>query len=72
MKRAIFSYLARVIIVQLAAVMHLKPTLRMVCNASASVPIGLYWIAPKVFPRIGDLLAVRAPETIAPLMDERC
>ena len=71
MKRVIFSFLAGLVIVQLATVTLLKPTPRLVWNASASAPTGLYWIAPTVDPRTGDLLAVRAPETIMRLMDVR-
>ncbi len=43
----------------------------LVWNVSASAPVGLYWIKPAIFPNMGDLLAVQAPEQIARLMDER-
>jgi len=71
MKRMIFSFLAGLVIVQLAAVTLLKPTPRLVWNASASAPMGLYWIDPAASPKLGDLLAVQAPEEISRLMDMR-
>ena len=36
-----------------------RPQLRLVWNASASVPIGLYGIESNAVPRVGDLVAVR-------------
>jgi conjugative transfer signal peptidase TraF len=71
MKRVIFTFLAGVVIVSLVVVTLFKPTPRLVWNASASAPIGLYWIAPVVVLRSGDLLAVRAPEQVALWIDER-
>jgi conjugative transfer signal peptidase TraF len=58
-------------VVLIASISLIKPTPRLVWNASASAPIGLYWIVPAEAPRVGDLLAIRAPEKIAQLMDER-
>jgi conjugative transfer signal peptidase TraF len=55
----------------IVAIGLIKPTPRLVWNASASAPLGLYWIAPVETPRLGDLLALRAPEKITRLMDER-
>lgn len=58
-------------VVLIAGISLIKPSPKLVWNASASAPIGLYWIAPTEAPRLGDLLAIRAPEKIAQLMDER-
>jgi conjugative transfer signal peptidase TraF len=71
MKRVIIPFLAGVAIIPLAAVTLMTPTPRLVWNATASTPIGLYWIAPVPAPELGDLVAVRPPEQIARLMDER-
>lgn len=50
--------------------MH-RPALRLVWNASASVPLGLYRVQPGVRPRIGDLVAVRPSPALARFMAER-
>jgi conjugative transfer signal peptidase TraF len=42
----------------------------LIWNASASVPIGLYWVARKI-PTVGDLAVVRLPPQIAPLAADR-
>ena len=44
---------------------------RLVWNASASAPVGLYRIETVNAPKVGDLLAVRAPERIARFMAAR-
>ncbi len=55
----------------IAAISLIKPAPKLVWNASASAPIGLYWIGSADTPGLGDLLAIRAPEKIARLMDDR-
>jgi conjugative transfer signal peptidase TraF len=55
----------------IAALGVIKPAPRLVWNASASAPLGLYWIEPSAPPKRGDLLAIRAPEKLARLMDAR-
>ena len=55
----------------IAALGLITPTPRLVWNASASAPLGLYWIDPAATPKLGDLLAIRAPAEIAKLMDVR-
>jgi conjugative transfer signal peptidase TraF len=47
------------------------PHLRLVWNASASVPIGLYRIEPDVPPRVGDMVAVRPSPALTRFMAER-
>ena len=47
------------------------PQLRLLWNASASVPVGLYRIEPGVRPHIGDLVAVRPSPALGRFMAER-
>ncbi|NOW44998.1 conjugative transfer signal peptidase TraF [Novosphingobium sp. SG751A] len=47
------------------------PQLRLVWNASASVPLGLYRIEPNAVPRVGDLVAVRPSPALTRVMAER-
>ena len=55
--------------VAIASFVHL-PT-KLIWNASASTPIGLYSIAPASHLEVTDLVAVRAPEPLAAFMVER-
>jgi conjugative transfer signal peptidase TraF len=48
-----------------------RPQLRLVWNASASVPPGLYRIEPAAIPRVGDLVAVRPSPALTRFMAER-
>ena len=48
-----------------------RPALRLVWNASASVPVGLYHIAPEPAPHRGELVALRPPRTLARYMAAR-
>lgn len=48
-----------------------RPAPRLVWNASASVPVGLYSARPAVNARLGDLVAAHAPAPVARLMAER-
>lgn len=43
---------------------------KLIWNASASTPIGLYAIAPDPSPNVTDLVAVRAPEPLARFLAE--
>ena len=54
----------------LAPALH-HPRLRLLWNASASVPLGLYRIEPDSPPRIGDLVAVRPSPQLGRFMAER-
>ncbi len=38
---------------------------RLIWNASASVPIGLYRVQPVAYPRVSDLVVVRPPEALS-------
>lgn len=54
------------------AVGTIAPTpLKLVWNASASVPIGLYQVALAERPQVGDLVVVAAPEPLARFLSER-
>lgn len=48
-----------------------RPDLRLVWNASASVPLGLYGIEPGARPRVGDLVVVRPSPALTRFMAER-
>lgn len=52
-----------------AATLPIAP--RLIWNASASVPIGLYALRPVDVPQVGDLLAVLPPPEIAGFITER-
>ena len=49
---------------------HHSP-MRLIWNASASVPLGLYRIDPTPVMRVGDMVAVRPSPTLARFMAER-
>lgn len=53
----------------LPAIHH--PHLRLIWNASASVPLGLYRIVPATALRVGDMVAVRPSPALARFMAER-
>ncbi|MGY4395352.1 conjugative transfer signal peptidase TraF [Sphingomonas sp. UYAg733] len=48
-----------------------RPQLRLVWNASASVPLGLYSIEPNATLRVGDLVAVRPSPALTRFMAQR-
>jgi conjugative transfer signal peptidase TraF len=48
-----------------------QPAPKLIWNASASVPIGLYAVQPAGTLRIGELLVVAPPEPLAAFLDER-
>src|SRR5580765_3398915 len=48
-----------------------RPQLRLVWNASASVPLGLYGVEPNASPRVRDLVAVRPSPALSRFMAER-
>jgi conjugative transfer signal peptidase TraF len=49
----------------------IHPSPRLVWNASASVPVGLYRMRSVAAPKVGDLVAVLPPEQLAGLLAER-
>ncbi|WP_264813185.1 S26 family signal peptidase, partial [Gluconacetobacter sacchari] len=44
---------------------------RLVWNATASVPVGLYRLRPDPVPRVGDVVALRLPDATAMLLARR-
>lgn len=48
--------------------MALHPTPRLIWNATASVPVGLYRLYPGRAPHVGDLVALRLPERDANIL----
>ena len=55
----------------LLAVAQIDRTPRLIWNASASVPVGLYVVRASHGPRLGDLVAVRLPEDLSSWVVER-
>lgn len=64
----LISYFAVLIIVIIALI---NPAPRLLWNASASAPIGLYAIHPTDDPHIGELVAIQPPEPLAHWMATR-
>ena len=62
---------AHVIIVLFVAVALADPRPRVIWNASASAPLGLYRIRPDSDPPVGALVAVAPPERLGRWMAER-
>ncbi|USI71536.1 S26 family signal peptidase [Sphingomonas morindae] len=62
------TYLA-VLLVALLACISVTP--RLIWNASASVPVGLYGLHPDTQAEVGDLVAVRPPEPLGRFLAER-
>jgi conjugative transfer signal peptidase TraF len=58
-----------VLVIGATALLHPAP--RLIWNASASVPIGLYAVHPAGALQFGELLVVTAPEPLAMFLDER-
>lgn len=57
--------------VLIAAPVVTRPAPRLIWNASASVPIGLYLANPADGIDLGDLVAATPPAALAPLLSER-
>lgn len=49
----------------------IRPSPRLIWNASASVPVGLYRMSSVPAPKVGDLVAVLPPRQLADLLAER-
>jgi conjugative transfer signal peptidase TraF len=49
----------------------LRPSARLVWNATASVPVGLYRAAPHAAIKVGDLVSVRPPPELEMLLAKR-
>ncbi len=68
-RRGILAGMAAGVVLLMASSLQ-DTTPRLIWNASASVPTGLYWIAPGPVRR-GDLVLIRLPPAIADLADQR-
>ncbi|MEH3046661.1 S26 family signal peptidase [Sphingomonas adhaesiva] len=67
-----FYVLATALAVLLVAMLTcISVTPRLIWNASASVPVGLYALHPDARPGVGDLIAVRPPALLARFLAER-
>lgn len=53
------------------ASLAVHPVPRLVWNATASVPVGLYRLRPDPAPRVGDIVALRLPDVPAMLLARR-
>jgi conjugative transfer signal peptidase TraF len=71
MRTPIPLLMAGVSIILIAVSSQIAPSPRLVWNASASAPVGLYRIEPINAPKVGDLLAVKGPERVARFMAAR-
>jgi conjugative transfer signal peptidase TraF len=58
-----------VVFVGMTSLLH--PVPKLIWNASASVPIGLYAVKPTSVHHVGDLVVVRPPEALAALLGAR-
>src|SRR5258708_19089348 len=58
-----------VVFVGMASLLH--PVPKLIWNASASVPIGLYAVKPTSVHHVGDLVVGRPPEALAAFLDTR-
>lgn len=63
--------IAELFIALFAAVAWLSPQLRLLWNASASAPVGLYRLHPGDTPLVGDMVAYRPSPALARFMSER-
>ena len=71
MRTALLWLMAGSSIVLIAISSLIASSPRLVWNASASAPVGLYRIETGIAPKVGDLLAVKAPERVARFMAAR-
>ena len=71
MSAAASPLLAAGLSLSLLAVAQIDRAPRLIWNASASVPVGLYVVRASHGPRLGDLVAVRLPEDLSSWVVER-
>lgn len=64
----VFTTTAAVSLLGILSVVSFTP--KLIWNASASTPVGLYAIEPERSPEVTDLVAVRAPEPLASFLAE--
>lgn len=68
-RSALVATLAGIAIVTTSASLHVAPWL--LWNETASVPVGLYRVTTLPIPHIGDMVAIRLPDTLARMLSER-
>ena len=66
--RILFGALGAAIVIGSAV---FPPTPRLVWNASASAPVGLYWVSPNAMLQPGDMVIARVPRDFRRLAAER-
>ena len=71
MTRTGWTVAASIVVCGASASALFQPTPKLIWNASASVPIGLYAVHPAGPLRIGELLVVTPPEPLATFLDAR-
>ena len=63
--------MASIAVLGIGSPVLLHPAPRLIWNASASVPIGLYALRPAGALQVGELVVVAPPEPLADFLDER-
>jgi conjugative transfer signal peptidase TraF len=71
MKRSGWTVVAAIVVCGTSISAMFQPVPKLIWNASASVPIGLYAVHPAGALQIGELLVVSPPEPLAAFLDER-
>ena len=71
MTRSGWTVAAAIVVCGASTSAVIRPVPKVIWNASASVPIGLYSVHPAGPLRIGELLVVAPPEPLATFLDER-
>ncbi|WP_342627144.1 S26 family signal peptidase [Nguyenibacter vanlangensis] len=71
MTRRGWFFTTYVAVLGIGAALAVHPVPRLLWNATASVPVGLYRLHPDPSPRIGDVVALRLPDTQASLLAAR-
>lgn len=71
MNRFAYVVSAYVASMTMAIMAFVHPIPRLVWNASASIPIGLYWLEPGTTLRSGDLVAISPPRALGAYMAGR-
>lgn len=67
-----WSFAATAVLVGLVALSAIRPpAVRLVWNASASAPIGLYAVSPGAAPKVGDIVIAWVPESARGLAASR-
>ena len=71
MTRSGWTVAAAIVVCGASTSAVIRPVPKVIWNASASVPIGLYAVQPAGALQIGELLVVAPPDPLATFLDER-